>query len=437
VTTVAAFDGINQPAIVVEAGFGGGAIDPAALRLGVGPGLGTGKLGGLTYNDIGADVDVISISLGGLGDTGVAEATCDLEIDNTTGNYDSENLLGAYVSGGVSLVDLDVPIRVKFVWGGIAYGWFTGVLDQIVPNDAPPKPTVSFRCIDAIGVLGRVQVAALSTPAFDGDTTGERVGRILDAAGHPTVLRQLDTGRTILGPTVFGATARVLLEQVVRTEFGLCWTDGEGRIVFYDRYKAATATRSVTVQATITDNDAMSGLERSKSRERLANDIHVLRHPIPNQPTPVGEDEAPDEPVEQVAQDAASVGVYGVVSYPETIGELHRNDAEALAMTQWLAPRFATPRQLISQVAAAPLGWNQWSELLGLRICDRIRVQRDYGPATPIDAQLLAKQMQLRVTKQPRSFELAIATDTPPPSEDANVLKLGGTVGLGTATLGW
>jgi len=204
--------------------------------------------------------------------------------------------------------------------------------------------------------------------------------------------------------------------------------------VFYDRYKASTATRSATVQATFTDTGGLSGLELSKGTDRLVNDVHITRDPIPSLPTPAGEGDAADQPVEQVATNLASQSKYGTRSLPVQVGQLARNDAEALAMAQWLAPRYANATVRISQVTVTGLGFDQWTELLGLMILDRIRVQRTYA-GFALDVQLLVRGVGMDIQLDPPSWDFAFPTDLPPPGELATKLVLGGTVGLGAATL--
>src|SRR6266700_669896 len=88
------FDGITWPDVHVLAGVGGNA-DPgtAYLHLGVGPGLGTGLLGGTTYVDITADVNSATIKRGR--DSDIDSATpgsCVIVVDNSSGIYDPTNL---------------------------------------------------------------------------------------------------------------------------------------------------------------------------------------------------------------------------------------------------------------------------------------------------------------------------------------------------------
>ena len=595
--TVAAFDGVNLPGLQVLLGFGAGLTPapPDVLRLGGTVGLGTARLGGIQMTDVAADVDGLSVKLGGLGDVGVADGTASITVDNTSGDFDPENLAGRYVTpsalnaqdsrfaaagvgnwragtactltrtptagygglgalaitctgaanpwllddanagagaivvtpgqpwslathvlsttgrpwrlvhrwlngttyvtqtngpyvttaagtwtevraegavvpGGVnrlvlqmemlatpaagevhvadnfravqgttagrSLVDLDVPVSIRLLWGGAAYVWFTGVLDSIVPNDQPPKPTVTLGCIDPVGVLGRRKPLPETPPQWDGDLSGTRIGRLLDAGGHSTSAREIAAGRTLLPATTLGQSVRKLLDDVVATEFGLLWANNEGRIVFYDRRSAAVAPRSTTVQLTVTDDDLMEGLERAMDRERFSNVVQVTRSAIPSLP---GAEGPADDPQTMEGRDTASVDRYGEVLYAETVGTLLRSDDDSLAMAQWLAPQFAVPSTLIRQLTVDPLHRPgvDWPALLGLRLLDRIRAVRDGHSGGPVDKQLLVKGLGLTMERDPPRLEVALDTSTPPAPPSPNRLRLGGTVGLGTAELSY
>jgi hypothetical protein len=332
-----------------------------------------------------------------------------------------------------SLVDLDVPVRVRAEWPlGTFFTLATGKLNNIVPDLAPPRPTVTLKCAQGVVDLGGVQLP-VTVPSFDGDTTGNRLGHLLDAAAYPTSARSIDAGRSVLAATTFGDTTISLIGKTEKTEYGTAFISPSGKFVFYDRYKASTATRSTTIQATFTDAGGLSGLELSKGIDRLVNDVHITRDPIPSLPTPAGEDAA-DQPVEQVATDLASQSKYGTRSLPVQVGQLARDDWQALAMAQWLAPRYANATVRISQVTIKGLGFDQWTELLGLMILDRIRVQRTYAGFS-LDVQLLVRGVGMDIQLDPPSWDFAFSTDLPPPGERATKLVLGGTVGLGAASL--
>jgi hypothetical protein len=443
---LAVFDGIQQPQPVVMAAFGLN-VDPGPdyLHLGVGPGLGTGKLGGATWTDI--SNDVLSISR----QTPLVDAiepttsgTYSLILDNTSGAYDPENTAGPYVEAGQSLIDLDITIRVQALWEGEFFDRFLVYVDDILPNDAPPMPTVTFECVDRLALLGRNQLPEVNRVG-DSELTGARVNRILDAAAVPTTARAIDAGRSRCIATTLGDFALPLVHKAVQTEGGFLWVDASGVIRFYDRYKATTAARSVTVQATFTDSGGMIELARSRSRDRLYNDYHSTRDPAPVDPAAIDPTDPPpeDEPVEQQAVSQASLDKYGVLTYPGEFGAWLRSDPDVAAMAQWLAPRYATARVRVIRVGMQGLGFDQWDELLGLRQLDRIRVRRTYSAqALPVDRELLivgiTEEIQRPIGGQTPSWSFGFITEAPATIlEPVGVLRLGGTAGLGAAQLGF
>jgi len=343
--------------------------------------------------------------------------------------------------GDVGTLTVGAPVKVRAEKPlGTLYERFDGVITDIALSLSPdPDPTVTLTCADGLETLGRAQLAATSLQ-FDGDRTGVRVGRVLDAAGWPSAYRALDTGYTTLAATTLGDTALELARKTEQTEFGLLFVDGGGRVVFYDRHRATTATRSTTVQAALTDTGgagevAMATLTVALSRERTYNDVHITREPV-GQPLVAGggaEQGPEDTPAEQVATDAASALRHGTLSLPAQVGQLSRNDADALALAQYLAWRFADVSTRIREVRVNALRGDLWAVLLPLGLLDRISVRRDYGPNT-ITAQLLVQAVTEEIRVSPPQWDLVFTTSPPPPAPSLWVL---GTTAIGAGRLGW
>lgn len=427
------FDGTDWPLVRVYAAFGvpfgtGG----TAIRLGVGPGLGTGTLGpGIGWVDISEDVQVIRRDFGRDNDLDPARVgTCSLTVENWSGDYDPENLSGPYVSGGVSLVRVGTPIQVTVEYPvGTVYPRFYGEVADIAPDDGY-NPTVTFTCADGLEKLGRGRISEVSTPVFDGDTTGNRIGHLADQVAWPSSLRSLDTGAATLGATVYGASALELMRQVEQTEVGFLFVDEGGDLVFYDRHHTTTATRSTVVQATFTDTGGasdieMTGLERAQSRERMVNDWHILRDASGDG----------DTPVEQVATDATAAADFGTLSGGQGLGPLLRTDEESLAMAQGLLPRYVDPLTRIRSVTVDAITQARWTQLLPLTLLDRISVSRDYGPVT-VTGELLIQAMSEEIRNDDTSagWTFTFSTSNPLPASDLFII---GTSQVGVDSLGW
>lgn len=340
----------------------------------------------------------------------------------------------AGAQGPASLIEIGTPIKVRVERPlGTTYDRFTGLINDVAV-DVGTDPTVTITCADALESLGRTSLTTI-TPSYDLDMTGARVGHILDSAAFASLLRSVDTGYTRLGPTIYGKTALELLREVEQTEFGLLFVDGAGNVIFYDRHRASTATRSTTVQAWLTDlgdvtDLGMATLETARSRDGVYNDIHITRAP-----DPFGE----DEPVEQVATDATSVARYGQLNLPAEVGQLHVEDYQTLAMAQALLLRFAQPRNRVRTVRVNALRGDLWATLLPLGLLDLIGAYRDYSgvngeAGNVITAKLHIQAMDEDIEISPPRWELTLATSEPPPPPDLWIL---GTSAIGTGALGW
>jgi hypothetical protein len=341
----------------------------------------------------------------------------------------------------ISLVEVGTPVQVLAEFPiGTVYPRFYGELADIAPNDGY-DPTVTFILTDGLEKLGRARLAATPfTPQFDGDTSGERIGHLADAAGWPSSLRALDTGYATLGPTTMGASALELMRKVEATEVGLLFADGAGTVVFYDRHRTTTASRSTTVQASLTDTGGpgeveMTGLQRARSRERVVNDWHITRESGYIEPDSSGDPTDTDNPVEQVATDQASVDAFGLLSGGQGLGPLLRTDEEALAMAQGLLPTYPTPQTRIREVAVDAITQGRWAQLLPLGLLDRISVARDYGPVT-VAAELLIQAMaeEIRNDETNAGWTFTFSTANPTPAPSLFVL---GSSQLGVDGLGW
>jgi hypothetical protein len=130
---------------------------------------------------------------------------------------------------------------------------FSGRIDQL---DAKPEPpaTVSIRCLDTWGSLGRLP---LSTPVYAGMRTGDAAHLILDAVGWPTDKRDIDPGATYM-PWWWAedTTAAQAMQDLVAAEGPPSIAFVEGAIfVFRDRHHRVLRERSTVVQATFAHAD--------------------------------------------------------------------------------------------------------------------------------------------------------------------------------------
>jgi hypothetical protein len=335
--------------------------------------------------------------------------------------------------GGLTVgtpVDLRAERPLGTIWRRF-YGEITNIT-----LDAGLDPTVTLTCADGLEKLGRAQLSDQPVPVGDGDRSGQRVNRLLDAGGYPSSLRRIDTGYTTVAPTALGDFTLELLRKTEMTEFGLLFCGGDGLVVFYDRHRVATAPRSTTVQVVFADSDAtgtagMVDLELDWSRDRTFNDVHITREATPH--APVGEEADDDQPAEQVATDFATQQAWGTLSLPAQVGPLLRSDDEARAMAEYLVDRFKTSQSRIRKVTVNCLRKDLWDLLLPLTLLDRIRVDRNYGPRQ-ITEELLIQGMTEEINSDPPTWTFSF--DTTVPVAAPTLWRLG-TSALGSGRLGF
>jgi hypothetical protein len=323
---------------------------------------GPDTLGVIAWVDVAADVKSITVNSstsGGL--DSASPTTFSVVVDNASGDYDPVNPASPY--------DLDVgqQVWVRAEYEGNMYSLVYGYIDDIVP-DYGWEPTVTFTCSDGLAVLGRAKIGEIA-PAYDGDTTGQRINRILDAAYWPTTLRSVATGLVTVQNDTYGDWALPLIGRIADTELGAIFIDGDGKFVFHDRLQVYLGARSTTVQATMSDTGDdidMEELPAALRRGETFNEARVTR----------------EGGVEQVAVDADSLTKYGLQTFPGSVGTMARFDGDALSLATWLVARYKNPEVRFPEITVDATTQGKWAELLALRKFDRVQIVRDYGPAS-------------------------------------------------------
>lgn len=223
--------------------------------------------------------------------------------------------------------------------------------------------------------------AAFAAP-WDGDDSGARIGRILDAAAWPASLRDLDTGTSILGPATLGGNALDQCQLVESTEAGLLYIDGAGKVVFVSRTNLHSESRFITSNATFGDGAGEIGyvdiVLGGYDLVSIINSARVSR---------VGG-------TLQQYSDATSASTYGEIWAPDLTNLLMATDGEALDRATATVLRYKDPSLRVESITIIP--WqpdptNAWPQVLGRKIGDRITVKRrpqGVGSAISQDCQI-------------------------------------------------
>lgn len=178
-------------------------------------------------------------------------------LDNQDRAFDPLRTSGPYypdVQGGV-----DAQMTAAWGVGPTVYPVIQGKVDdfpQNLPNPGTKRGgVVPIRIVDAIGALGTMQlyVGAGGMAPRPVERSGDRVNAVLDAVGWPGP-RAVAAGNAIIAPLLVGqVSAWTHLQNVGMAEWGDMYVDGDGTFVFRSRDQIASDSRSITPQATYTD----------------------------------------------------------------------------------------------------------------------------------------------------------------------------------------
>jgi hypothetical protein len=180
----------------------------------------------------------------------MAAGSASLLLNNESRDYSPENT-SSPLSG---LIKPARSLRIRARLDPDTYTLFRGRIDEfdVLPN--LEDRSVSITALDGLAGLRNV---TLSTRVRQSIRTGTAIHAVLDAAGWPSDLRDIDRGATLIrfwweeGTDAFEA-----IQRIVHSEgpSALATVGPDGEFVFRDRHHRLTSSRSTTSQATFTDS---------------------------------------------------------------------------------------------------------------------------------------------------------------------------------------
>lgn len=275
-----------------------------------------------------------------------------------------------YVDG---VLDSTVAVTGTIAALPSAADWFVAENSALAGTGEQPDCTIDEITIYDTA-LSAARVAAHNTAGrtpWTGDLPGARATRVLDAAGWPTVARNLDTGTTTLqGATLAGMSALEHLQKVAESDLGLLYITRDGVV----RLEARANLINQTSVATITDTQgsvpAITGDEPYITDDLVRNVVTVSR----------------SDGVAQTARDASSITLNGPVGYTRD-GLYNDSDDLSLHIAEYVVAEFKDAKQRVDQVTVAPRGnaATLFPIALGLELSDWVTVKQkpqDVGAET-------------------------------------------------------
>lgn len=393
---------LTTPTYTVEIGFGGAGNNTYLLFDDTSRGLfDVGAFaGGVFYTDVSADVLGYTIDRGRSRPLEQFQpGTCTVELDNTSGDYDPNNLSGPYVTGGITQVLPMAPIRIRETIGGVSYTRFTGYVDQWVQNPrGVGTATTTVTATDGLKVLAAYDPGGPSSLVGAGEDTGARIGRVLTLADIPTGDRDLDVGDSTLQATTLDGTALQQCQDAAQSEQGYFYVAGDGKYTFrnrtsrygdfrfYQDWGSGQRAAAVVFDNTVVPADAggtvSGGGKQAGSFEAivLAYDDLLVKNTVYA---------TIDGGSQQSAIDSASVGTYLTKAHSAS-GLWLETDLAALNWATQILGASKDAEQRVEQITVNPgitFTTATWQAVLDLDFGDLVQV--DYTPVAGDPVQFL------------------------------------------------
>jgi hypothetical protein len=160
--------------------------------------------------------------------------TASIRLLDQNGNFNPQNSASPYYT----YLNPMRKMTISATYSGVSYPIFAGYITGY--NTSTPKfdgdiVYTTITAVDGFRLFQNAQFFGV-TGAVAGETTGIRIGKILDTIGWPTPLRDIDTGlTTVQADPATQRTALQALQTVATTEYGAIYMDTTGRLTFQDR----------------------------------------------------------------------------------------------------------------------------------------------------------------------------------------------------------
>jgi hypothetical protein len=302
---------------IINFSTGAGFASPMILDSGV---LGVNALADSTAVtvDVSSVVDSIKTNRGRTALSDIFQTgTMSLRIIDQNGDFNPMNPSSPYY-------ELLTPMRkvtITASYEGTTYPIFAGYItsyNTTTPKDVGEIVYTTVQAVDGFRLFQNAQITTVATtPA--GQTTGTRIGKILDAIGWPTGMRDIDAGQTTVqaDPGTL-RTSLAAMQLITSTEFGSLYMDGFGNVVFQDRQLTSTSVAGTPVVF----NDDGTGISYNNALWKLDDTLVFNKASV----TRTGG-------TPQVASNQASIDKYFLHSFQEQ-NLLMETDAEALNNAQ-------------------------------------------------------------------------------------------------------
>lgn len=292
--------------------------------------------------------------------------------------------------------------RIRAVHNAVTYDVFTGyVLSWPQSWEGPNHGFTTISLSDGFLPLSKVDVGEGETWPIE--FSGDRINRVLDAAGWPAADRAIDAGYSKIQEVTFplgsGVTALDHALQVADDELGVFFIDESGNAVFHDRHHRR-GSAYLTSQATFSDAHGAGISYRSvvldTDADRIWNDVQV----------------AVSGGATQRAEDSTSQTTYlrRTLTRQVTLAR----ESEAYDQAAYLLDLHKDPRGRLAGIEVRPREFDDdaWEAVLGLSLADHISVDRHpQQVGDPIEQECWIESIEHRVAPKFHETTYLLSTD--------------------------
>lgn len=175
---------------------------------------------------------------------------------------------------------IGVRIRALSLHSGIDFPLWRGFLESVSDTFSPNAiPAAKLTCQDAIAQLSHISPPEV-TPVGGGESSDERITRLLDAAGWPLDWRDLQGGTITVVETNLSGNVADSMGLTADSEGGAVFADRDGKVAFRNRDWLRVADYATTIQASIggeARDVCGAQYELTRTGGDVVNDIQLTR----------------------------------------------------------------------------------------------------------------------------------------------------------------
>ena len=336
-----------------------------------------------TFTDVSTYVREFSIDRGRQHDLADFQTgTASVLLDNSDDRFNPLNTSSPYYDSANNITKIQPfkQIKISATYSGSTSVLFRGFIGSYPESfgGQGADSTVRISCVDAfkifnlntigsrgwkIGLSGFSELGQTTTLSYvdTQEKSSLRVGRLLDAFGWSSSLRDISTGDLDVKAGVPTSTNLLTaLKDVESAEQGQLFISADGKVTFRDRnYKRTQQFNSVATfgngSGELPFSDVITTLDDSK----IVNIVSVTR----------------DGGSEQLVQDTDSITKFG--ARQESLSNtLNVSDADALAIAQQRLAQFSTTSVRIDGLIVNPLSdTSLWTQALTRELGDKITIK--------------------------------------------------------------